>query len=178
MRARAHAGWRRSLYLRISPYISVYLPISPYISLYLPQAIARAKGSVWELLCFGPHNVELLSTAVRRLAPLGLRLLHAAHSHARVAGEAKGGNAGHHECSRIYVETVQVKSDKSEVQSEEEVSAFRASVLKVLMGTYNSEDATNFSVCSVDEASLEKLHEKLQQELQEVRPAPAPARAP
>ena len=138
------------------------------------QAIARAKGSVWELLCFGPHDVELLSTAVRRLEPLGLRLLHAAHSHARVAGEAKA----HHECSRIYVETVQVKSDKSEVQSEEEVSAFRASVLKVLMGTYNSEDATNFSVCSVDEASLEKLHEKLQQELQEVRPAPAPAPAP
>ena len=29
------------------------------------QAIARAKGSVWELLCFGPHDVELLSTAVR-----------------------------------------------------------------------------------------------------------------
>merc|ERR1740130_791710 len=26
------------------------------------QAIARAKGSVWELLCFGPHDVELLST--------------------------------------------------------------------------------------------------------------------
>ena len=46
------------------------------------QAIARAKGSVWELLCFGPHDVELLSTAVRRLEPLGLRLLHAAHSHA------------------------------------------------------------------------------------------------
>ena len=129
------------------------------------QAIARAKGSVWELLCFGPHDVELLSTAVRRLEPLGLRLLHAAHSHARVAGEAKT----HHECSRIYVETVQV-SGKAEVQSDEEVSAFRASVLKVLMGTYNSEDAADFSVCSVDEASLEKLHEKLQRELQEVVP--------
>jgi len=30
-----------------------------------PQtAMARAKGTVWEIICFGPHNVELLATAV------------------------------------------------------------------------------------------------------------------
>ena len=37
------------------------------------------------------------------------------------------------------------------------------SVLQVLLGTYNSEDATKFSVRAVDEASLEKLQEKLQE---------------
>ena len=38
------------------------------------------------------------------------------------------------------------------------------------MGTYNSEDATKFSVRAVDEASLEKLQEELQEKLQEVVP--------
>jgi hypothetical protein len=95
------------------------------------QAVARARGTVWELLCFGPHNVELLSTAVRRLTPLGLRLLHAAHSHAHVKGEAHG----HEVCSRIYVEHVQ-GSDRTDAESEEEVTAFRAAVLKVRPATY------------------------------------------
>ena len=126
------------------------------------QAVARARGQVWELLCFGPHNVELLSTAVRRLTPLGLRLLHAAHSHAHVEGEARGDV-----CSRIYVEHVE-DSERTEEESEEEVSAFRAAVLKVLMGTYNSEDATKFSVRKVDEASLEKLQEEYNASLEAV----------
>ena len=43
-------------------------------------------------------------------------------------------------------------------------------VRQVLMGTYNSEDATKFSVRAVDEASLEKLQEELQEKLQEVVP--------
>ena len=94
------------------------------------QAVARARGTVWELLCFGPHNVELLSTAVRRLTPLGLRLLHAAHSHAHVEGEAHV----HEVCSRIYVEHVlgsDRTDDRTEAETEEEVAAFRAAVLKV-----------------------------------------------
>ena len=97
------------------------------------QAVARARGTVWELLCFGPHNVELLSTAVRRLTPLGLRLLHAAHSHAHVEGEAHV----HEVCSRIYVEHVlgsDRTDDRTEAESEEEVAAFRAAVLKVKIG--------------------------------------------
>ena len=115
---------------------------------------------MWELLCFGPHDVELLSTAVRRLEPLGLRLLHAAHSHAHVEGEAQV----HEDCSRFYVERVQ----GGEADSDEEAAAFRAAVLQVLMGTYNSDDATKFSVRAVDEESLEKLqddHLKLAQGL-------------
>ena len=104
------------------------------------QAIARAKGSVWELLCFGPHDVELLSTAVRRLEPLGLRLLHAAHSHAEkspasVRDEVSSAVVLQQQCSRFFVERRGEEPDAT--RTEEQTSAFTEKVVQVLMATYN-----------------------------------------
>ena len=59
-----------------------------------------------------------------------------------MSGGQEGGQSDHPRTMALYAEPepepepVQV-SGKAEVQSDEEVSAFRASVLKVLMGTLN-----------------------------------------
>jgi len=124
------------------------------------QAIARAKGSVWELLCFGPHDVELLSTAVRRLEPLGLRLLHAAHSHAEkspasVRDEASSAVVLQQQCSRFFVERRGEEPDAT--RTEEQTSAFTEKVVQVLMATYKSEDKTKFTVRPLDPKSLEEM---------------------
>ena len=124
------------------------------------QAIARAKGSVWELLCFGPHDVELLSTAVRRLEPLGLRLLHAAHSHAEksstsVRDEAMPAVPQQQQCSRFFVERRGEEPDAT--RTEEQTSAFTEQVVKVLMDTYKSDDQTKFTVRPLDPKSLEEM---------------------
>uniref|UniRef100_A0A7S3AJY0 ACT domain-containing protein n=1 Tax=Haptolina ericina TaxID=156174 RepID=A0A7S3AJY0_9EUKA len=119
------------------------------------QAIARAKGTVWELLCFGPHNVELLSEATRQLAPLGVQLLHAAHSHAArpTKGVAKGGEvaAQTEQCSCIFID----KPGKR--PSADEVAEFTKKVLHVLMTTYGSKDEANFTVRPVDSKELQEL---------------------
>uniref|UniRef100_A0A7S3ETI7 Uncharacterized protein n=1 Tax=Haptolina ericina TaxID=156174 RepID=A0A7S3ETI7_9EUKA len=121
----------------------------------LQQAIARAKGTVWELLCFGPHNVELLSEATRQLAPLGVQLLHAAHSHAArpTKGVAKGGEvaAQTEQCSCIFID----KPGKR--PSADEVAEFTKKVLHVLMTTYGSKDEANFTVRPVDSKELQEL---------------------
>merc|ERR1719149_599165 len=83
------------------------------------QAIARAKGSVWELLCFGPHDVELLSTAVPQQQP-------------------------QQQCSRFFVERRGEEPDAT--RTEEQTSAFTEQVVKVLMATYKSDDKTKFTV--------------------------------
>ena len=124
------------------------------------QAIARAKGSVWELLCFGPHDVELLSTAVRRLEPLGLRLLHAAHSHAEksstsVRDEATSAAVLQQQCSRFFVERRGEEPDAT--RTDEQTAAFTEEVLKVLMDTYKSDDKTKFNVRLLDPKSLEEM---------------------
>ena len=127
------------------------------------QAIARAKGSVWELLCFGPHDVELLSTAVRRLEPLGLRLLHAAHSHAEKSSTSVRDEAmpavpqqlPQQQCSRFFVERRGEEPDAT--RTEEQTSAFTEQVVKVLMATYKSDDKTKFTVRPLDPKSLEEM---------------------
>ena len=124
------------------------------------QAIARAKGSVWELLCFGPHDVELLSTAVRRLEPLGLRLLHAAHSHADVKSSTSVRDEAmpavpQQQCSRFFVERRGEEPDAT--RTEEQTSAFTEQVVKVLMATYKSDDKTKFTVRPLDPKSLEEM---------------------
>ena len=114
------------------------------------QAIARAKGSVWELLCFGPHDVELLSTAVRKLEPLGVRLLHAAHSHQeKVTAEGE-----REQCSRFFIERL----DGPEPPSEAENAQFSVLVVEVLMTTYKS-DKTKFTVRPVDTTVLSEMSE-------------------
>mmetsp|Transcript_37838 Transcript_37838/g.96082 ORF Transcript_37838/g.96082 Transcript_37838/m.96082 type:complete len:1041 (+) Transcript_37838:56-3178(+) len=127
------------------------------------QAIARAKGSVWELLCFGPHDVELLSTAVRRLEPLGLRLLHAAHSHAEKSERSvHGGDAPppavlQQQCSRFFVERHGEDPEASRNRTPEETAAFSDRVLKVLMTTYKSDDKTEFTVRRIDPQVLDDI---------------------
>ena len=101
------------------------------------KTAARAKGAVYELLCFGPHNVELLSTAVRKLEPLGLRLLHAAHSHEDGSTKVEKGQS----VSRFFVEKMRL-GDLDDVTDEK----LTEMVLKVLMTTYKMDDETKFSV--------------------------------
>lgn len=96
------------------------------------HALERATGTVWELVCVGPHKVELLSTAVRKLTPLGLRLLHAAHSHS-----SPHENEARDMCSRFFVE----KPGEDVLGGEEEVDAFREKMHEVLKSTYKSEEA-------------------------------------
>ena len=117
------------------------------------QAIARAKGSVWELLCFGPHDVELLSTAVRKLEPLGVRLLHAAHSHQDKVTES--GEQQQQQCSRFFIERL----DGPEPPSEVDNAKFSERVVEVLMTTYKSSDKTKFTARPVDTTVLTEMSE-------------------
>ena len=104
------------------------------------KTAARAKGKVYELLCFGPHEVELLSTAVRKLEPLGLRLLHAAHSHED--GHSTKAEIGQR-VSRFFMEKMQTTDvDVDGVENE----TLTDMVLKVLMTTYKMSDEVEFSV--------------------------------
>ncbi len=123
------------------------------------QAISRAKGEVWELMCIGAHDVELLSTAVRKLEPLGLRLLHAAHSHTDKT-EGEGADA-QQQCSRIFVERRQEaaagRDSKSEGEIYEETEEFTAKVIRVMKATYKSDDDNKFTVRPVESSALEEM---------------------
>eukprot|EP00316_Scyphosphaera_apsteinii_P000295 CAMPEP_0119320298 /NCGR_PEP_ID=MMETSP1333-20130426/52113_1 /TAXON_ID=418940 /ORGANISM="Scyphosphaera apsteinii, Strain RCC1455" /LENGTH=1000 /DNA_ID=CAMNT_0007326993 /DNA_START=77 /DNA_END=3079 /DNA_ORIENTATION=+ len=114
------------------------------------KAITRAKGTVWELICLGSHNVEMLSTAVRKLTPLGLRLLHAAHTHAHNPSET---DVQQSQCSRFFVE----KPGQFEAPSDDEVQSFSAKVRKVLMTTYKTDDESKFLVWPVSAESLKTM---------------------
>lgn len=117
----------------------------------LEQAFHRAKGTVWELICIGEHDVEKLSLAVVKLRPHGLRLLHCAHSHVHSSDESTS-LAGSQQCSRFYVERVEMTKDK---ETDEDVETFTKEVVDVLKEVYKMSDERKFHVKPVSLDSLQ-----------------------
>merc|ERR1712113_889834 len=89
---------------------------------------------------------------VCKLRTLGMRPLHAAHTHKHSATDTE--NSGmHQKCSRFFVE----KPDQLRVDelSNEELEAFKAQMIEVLKDVYQMHDASKFIVRPVSIESLQ-----------------------
>jgi Kef-type K+ transport system membrane component KefB/glycine cleavage system regulatory protein len=125
------------------------------------EAVMRAKGQVLELICLGPHNVELLSTAVRKLEPLGTRLLHAAHTHA----DDHAVDGRREQCSRFFVEVMpSALAGKTpggvSIEGADEDTMLKElcdKITEVLTTTYKTSEEIKIMVKPVDPEKMEEM---------------------